>query len=82
MAFESAVVTGSHQLGDRRRRAGPPLPRPVRIGSGCWLGARVIVLPGVTIGPGCIIAAGAVVAQDCAADGLYAGVPARRLRDL
>jgi maltose O-acetyltransferase len=61
IAFESAIVTGSHELGDRQRRAGPALPAPVRIGSGCWLGARVIVLPGVTIGPGCMIAAGAVV---------------------
>jgi hypothetical protein len=39
-------------------------------------------LPGVVIGPGCVIAAGAVVVSDCKPNGLYAGVPARRLRDL
>ncbi len=82
MAFESAIVTGSHELGGHERRAVAGAPSPVRIGSGCWLGARVVVLPGVTIGPGCMIAAGAVVAHDCAADRLYAGVPARRVRDL
>ena len=82
MAFESVIVTGSHEFGDGWRRAGPALPAPVRIGSGCWLGARVIVLPGVTIGRGCVIAAGSVVAHDCADDGLYAGTPGRRVRDL
>jgi maltose O-acetyltransferase len=40
------------------------------------------VLPGVTIGAGCAVAAGAVVTADCEPDGLYAGVPARRVRDL
>jgi maltose O-acetyltransferase len=40
------------------------------------------VLDGVTIGAGCVIAAGAVVTRDCEPDGLYAGVPAVRKRDL
>ena len=39
-------------------------------------------MPGVTIGEGCIVAAGAVVTKDCESHGLYAGVPARRIRDL
>jgi maltose O-acetyltransferase len=54
----------------------------VSVGNGSWLGTGVTVLPGVTIGEGCVIAAGAVVTADCAPDGLYAGVPARRIRDL
>lgn len=49
---------------------------------GCWLGGNVTVLPGVTIGRGCVIAAGAVVTKSCDPNGLYAGVPARRIRDL
>jgi maltose O-acetyltransferase len=36
----------------------------------------------VTVGDGCVIAAGAVVAKDCEPNGLYVGVPARRARDL
>lgn len=55
---------------------------PVKIEDGCWIGARATVLPGVTIGEGCIIAAGAVVSHDCDRRGLYAGVPARRVREL
>ncbi|WP_408003863.1 LbetaH domain-containing protein [Puerhibacterium puerhi] len=39
-------------------------------------------MPGVTIGRGCIIAAGSVVTSDCQPDGLYAGVPAARKKDL
>lgn len=77
-----SILTSSHEVGPSSERAGLPSNSPVHIGEGCWLGARVVVLPGVTIGPGCIIAAGAVVADDCAANGLYAGVPATRKRDL
>ena len=40
------------------------------------------VLPGVTVGAGCVVAAGAVVRESCDAHGLYAGVPAVRVRDL
>lgn len=53
-----------------------PEGREVRIGDRAWLGARVLVLPGVEIGADVVIAAGAVVAKDCLKVGLYAGVPA------
>ena len=52
----------------------------VRIGDRCWLGARVTIVPGVTIGDDVAVAAGAVVASDLGPGGLYGGVPARRLR--
>lgn len=52
------------------------------VGDGCWIGANATILPGVTVAPGCVIAAGAVVTKDTEPDGLYAGVPARRVRDL
>lgn len=57
-------------------------PQPITVGDGCWIGARAVILPGVTIGDGCVIAAGAVVSKDCAPNGMYAGVPARRIREL
>jgi maltose O-acetyltransferase len=82
IAHNVVITTATHELGDERRRAGQGVLCPVSIQSGCWLGTGVTVLPGVTIARGCIIAAGAVVTADCAADGLYGGVPARRLRDL
>jgi maltose O-acetyltransferase len=39
-----------------------------------------MIMPGITIGEGTVIAAGAIVTKDCEPDALYAGVPARRLR--
>jgi acetyltransferase-like isoleucine patch superfamily enzyme/glycosyltransferase involved in cell wall biosynthesis len=53
---------------------------PVEIGRGAWLGAHVIVLPGVKIGEGAIIGAGSVVTKDVPAYEIRAGVPARFLR--
>lgn len=76
------LLTSSHELGPSDARAGSPTCDEVVVGSGSWLGAGCTVLPGVKIGAGCVIAAGAVVTEDCAAHGLYAGVPARRVRDL
>jgi maltose O-acetyltransferase len=72
----------THQTGSRRHRCGVVVGKPVVVGDGCWIGARATILPGVTIGEGCIIGAGAVVASDCQKNGLYAGVPARRIKDL
>jgi acetyltransferase-like isoleucine patch superfamily enzyme len=82
LAMEVLLCTSSHRIGDRAARGGPSFTAPIEIGSGCWLGARSTVLPGVRIGDGCVIAAGALVVSDCEADGVYAGVPARRVREL
>jgi maltose O-acetyltransferase len=82
LAMEVLLCTPSHHVGPPAERAGPSFMGPIVIGDGCWLGARSTVLTGVTIGPGCVIAAGALVTSNCAADGLYVGVPARRVKDL
>jgi maltose O-acetyltransferase len=79
---EVLVLTSTHLVGDHAGRAGPFTTAPVSIGSGVWLGARAIILPGVSIGDGAIVAAGAVVTASVPADQLAAGVPARRVRGL
>ncbi len=76
------IHTSAHDIGGPDRRCSTQRVKPVKIGNAVWLGLRSCVLPGVTIGDGCVIAAGAVVAADCEPNGLYGGVPARRLRDL
>lgn len=50
---------------------------PVSIGNDCWIGERVIVLPGVSIGPGSIIGAGSVVSKDIPAHSIALGSPAK-----
>lgn len=78
----AAVHTSTHDVGPHHIRGGTSRTAPVTIGSGCWIGTGSIILPGVNIAAGCIIAAGAVVTKSTQPDGLYAGVPARRVRDL
>jgi len=55
---------------------GPESTSPVRIGNRVWIGCRVIILKGVTIGDGAIVAAGAVVTHDVPPGVLVAGNPA------
>lgn len=52
---------------------------PVVVGEDTWAGSKVTISRGVTIGPGCVIAAGSVVSKDVEADTVVGGVPARRL---
>lgn len=69
--------TSSHGIEGR-----DPKAAPVTIGAGTWVGARAIVLPGVTIGRRVVVAAGAVVTKDVPDDVLVAGNPARVVRPL
>jgi acetyltransferase-like isoleucine patch superfamily enzyme len=55
--------------------------KPVIIEDDVWLGAGVIVLPGVSIGRSAVIGAGAVVTKDVPANAIYAGVPANNIGD-
>lgn len=55
---------------------------PICIGSGCWLGGGVIVLPGVTIGDGTVIGAGSVVTKDIPANVVAVGNPCRVVRTI
>ncbi len=72
----------THEIGPSRHRAGATLRQPVTIEDGCWIGLGALVLPGVTVARGCVVAAGAVVTEDTEPDGVYGGVPAKRLKDL
>lgn len=76
------LIGVSHDIGTSAQRADRNVSRPITVGAGSWIGAGVIVLPGVTLGPGCVVGAGAVVTGDCDPNSIYAGVPARKMRDL
>lgn len=55
------------------------LEKPVAIMDHAWIGARAIIMPGVTVGEGAVVAAGAVVSRDVEPYTIVGGVPARRI---
>ena len=54
----------------------------IKVGRNCWIGAKVTICDGVTVGDHCVLAAGAVVTRDIPSNSLAAGVPARVVRSL
>ena len=70
-----------HRLEPERRKEMPE-SAPVLIEDNVWLGARVIILPGVTIGTGSVIGAGSVVTHNIPPRSLAVGLPARIIREL
>jgi acetyltransferase-like isoleucine patch superfamily enzyme len=58
----------------------PDVPKPVTIRNDVWIGCGVIILPGVTIGEGAVVAAGSVVTRDVEAFSIVGGCPARMIR--
>ena len=84
IGYDALFCTGTHQisLSGSRRRAGPYVCAPISIGDGVWIGARAVIMPGIAIGDGCVIGAGSIVTHDCEPNGMYRGVPARRVGEL
>ena len=79
-ATTAFIATLNHAL-DPDRRA-DMIPAPVKIGNKVWIGANVTILPGVSIGEGAVLAAGAVVNKDVPARTIVAGVPARVIKSI
>ena len=84
MGTDCVIITRSH----RHDRTDIPMmdqgfeeERPVFVGNDVWLGDRVIILPGVHIGDGCIIGAGSVVTRDIPPYSVAAGIPAKVIKD-
>jgi acetyltransferase-like isoleucine patch superfamily enzyme len=85
VAFGPRVIiyTASHQLGFGSMRRMPDIvAKPVTIEDGCWIGLAAIILPGVTIGHGSVIAAGSVVMESVPPDSYVEGNPAKPVRKL
>ncbi|RAI00941.1 maltose acetyltransferase [Acuticoccus sediminis] len=76
------LYTATHPLDAATRRSGLEAAHPIVIGDGAWLGGRVVVCPGVTIGENTVVAAGSVVTRDLPAGVLAAGSPCRVVRTL
>ena len=83
MGPEIVIMISAHAFEDPKRRINQQgaLPiRPVKIGNDVWLGTRVIVMPGVTIGDGSVVGAGSVVTKDIPPMSVAAGFPAKVIR--
>ena len=76
------VATAGHPIVPELRELAYQYNAPVHIGRNCWLGAGVIVLPGITIGDNSVIGAGSVVTKDIPANVVAVGNPCRVLREI
>lgn len=84
MGPDVLIYTTNHEFKNKdipMQQQGYQQERPVVIGNDVWIGARVIILPGVNIGDGVVIGAGAVVAEDVPAYCVCAGNPAQVIRE-
>ncbi len=76
------VATAGHPIDPELRSKAYQYNMPVHIGRNCWLGAGVVVLPGVTIGDNSVIGAGSVVTKDIPANVVAVGNPCKVLREI
>ena len=76
------LTTATHPILPELREKEYQFNMPIHIGKNCWLGAGVIVLPGVTIGDNTVVGAGSVVNKDLPANVVAVGVPCRVLRPI
>lgn len=75
--------TGTHAPGGAERRAGAGTSLQIIVGDGSWVGVRTTILAGADIGPGCIVAAGAIVRGGVyQGNHLMAGIPAHPVKNL
>lgn len=83
VGYRTQILSSNHNVPSKKSRifdAGHTSAQVV-IGSDVWIGASCIILPGVTIGEGAIVAAGSVVTKDVPAFSYVAGIPARVIKE-
>lgn len=82
IAMNVQFIGVSHKMGPSSKRADINEYNPIKVGDGCWIGANAVILGGVTIGNGAVIAAGSVVTKNVSDNTMVGGVPAKKLKDL
>ncbi|MGF1702078.1 sugar O-acetyltransferase [Photobacterium makurazakiensis] len=75
------LCTAGHPIDAKTRYTYEEFAKPISIGNKVWIGANVLVLPGVTIGNGAVVGGGSVVTKDVPADTVVVGNPARVIRE-
>ena len=71
------VISANHDSNNFDRHT---KKEPIRIGNNCWLGANSVILPGIQLGNGVIVAAGAVVSKSFTDNVIIGGVPAKIIK--
>lgn len=81
IGFNVMLLTTNHDMSDHQKRGGAVKAKPIEIRNGVWIGAGAKIMPGVVIEDGAVIAAGSIVTRDVPANCLYAGAPAKKIKD-
>ncbi|UNT97302.1 sugar O-acetyltransferase [Allobaculum mucilyticum] len=76
------IITTGHPIQPELRQKQYQFSRPARFGKNVWIGAGVVILPGVTIGDNSVIGAGSLVSHDIPANVVAYGTPARVVRPI
>lgn len=83
VGYRTQILSTNHVIPNRNTKifdAGHD-KKPVAIEKDVWIGANCIILPGVTIGEGAVVAAGSIVTKDVPPFAIYGGIPAKLIRE-
>lgn len=82
VSMKATILSSNHAIPEQGKiiRQQPDELLPTKIGRDVWIGANAVILGGVTIGDGAVVAAGAVVNRNVEPGAIVAGVPAREIR--
>ena len=80
IASHAAITSLTHDYTQGQIRHAPIIAKPINISDDVWIGAHSVIMPGVTLGKGCIVGAGSVVTKDVPAMAIVVGSPAKILK--
>lgn len=76
------IASAGHPILPELREKGYQFNIPVHIGKNCWIGAGVVIVPGINIGDNTVIGAGSIVTKDIPANSVAVGNPCRVIREI
>ena len=82
LAPKVQLYTATHPVESSARNSGLELGSPITIGDNVWIGGNSVILPGITIGDGAVIAAGSIVTKDVPPNTIYGGNPAKFIKNI
>jgi acetyltransferase-like isoleucine patch superfamily enzyme len=82
IASHTTITSLTHDYTGENVRFGKIIAKPVVIEDDAWIGSHAVIMPGITIGKGAIVGAGAIVTKDVAAHTIVAGSPAKFIKNI